>query len=141
VAREVQEEAGVVVRDVTYVASQPWPFPSSLMIGCHSLTDDPTLTVDTTELEEARWFTRAEVRAALDGEEGPFIAPRRTRWRGTCWNGGSPDDRARCAKAGDDRHLVGRDVPVVRDRLPPVAEGLAILGDEVAATIASTRSN
>lgn len=76
VAREVQEEAGVIVRDVTYVASQPWPFPSSLMIGCHSLTDDPTLTVDTTELEEARWFTRAEVRAALDGdEEGPFIAP------------------------------------------------------------------
>lgn len=76
VAREVQEEAGVVVRDVTYVASQPWPFPSSLMIGCHSLTDDPTLTVDTTELEEARWFTRAEVRAALDGDEAaPFIAP------------------------------------------------------------------
>lgn len=76
VAREVQEEAGVIVRDVTYVASQPWPFPSSLMIGCHSLTDDPTLTVDTTELEEARWFTRAEVRAALDGDEAaPFIAP------------------------------------------------------------------
>ena len=76
VAREVQEEAGVVVRDVTYVASQPWPFPSSLMIGCHSMTDDPTLTVDTTELEEARWFTRAEVRAALDGDEAaPFIAP------------------------------------------------------------------
>ncbi|ODU69997.1 MAG: NADH pyrophosphatase [Novosphingobium sp. SCN 66-18] len=76
VAREVQEEAGVVVRDVTYVASQPWPFPSSLMIGCHSLTDDPTLTVDTTELEEARWFTCAEVRAALDGDEAaPFIAP------------------------------------------------------------------
>jgi predicted DsbA family dithiol-disulfide isomerase len=47
---------------------------------------------------------------------------------------------APAAKAGDDRHLVGRDVPVVRDRLPPVAEGLAILGDEVAATIASTRS-
>lgn len=64
VARESFEEAGVRVRDVTYVASQPWPFPSQLMIGCHALTDDPTLTIDTTELEEARWFTREELEAA-----------------------------------------------------------------------------
>lgn len=64
VAREVKEEAGVTVRDVRYVASQPWPFPSQLMIGCYSVTDDPELTIDTTELEEARWFTRAELEAA-----------------------------------------------------------------------------
>ncbi|MBW8785483.1 MAG: NAD(+) diphosphatase [Novosphingobium sp.] len=65
VAREVFEEAGVRVRDVSYVGSQPWPFPSSLMIGCHALADDPTITIDTTELDDARWFTRAEVADAV----------------------------------------------------------------------------
>lgn len=79
VAREVFEEAGVRVRDVSYVASQPWPFPSQLMIGCHSVCDDPELTVDTTELEQARWFTRAELEAArAAGPEGTeeLIFPR-----------------------------------------------------------------
>lgn len=76
VAREVLEEAGVTVRDVRYVGSQPWPFPSSLMIGCHSLADNPELKVDRTELEEADWFTREEVAAAMSGsEDGRFIAP------------------------------------------------------------------
>ncbi len=70
VAREVFEEAGVRVRDVTYVASQPWPFPSSLMIGCHALADDPAITIDPAELEDARWFARADVAAALAGESG-----------------------------------------------------------------------
>lgn len=83
VAREVFEEAGVRVRDVTYIGSQPWPFPSSLMIGCHAWADDPTVTVDETELEDARWFTRAEVEdavAAIErGEKGKaFGAPPRT---------------------------------------------------------------
>lgn len=64
VAREVFEEAGVRVRDVRYIASQPWPFPSQLMIGCHSIADGDELTIDLTELEEARWFTRAELKAA-----------------------------------------------------------------------------
>ena len=76
VAREVFEEAGLRVRDVRYVASQPWPFPSSLMIGCHAFADDPAIVVDTTELEEALWFTREEVAAAMAGDEsGRFIAP------------------------------------------------------------------
>jgi NAD+ diphosphatase len=76
VAREVFEEAGVRVRDVSYVASQPWPFPSSLMIGCHSHGESAELTIDTTELDEARWFTRAEVVEAMSGgEDGAFIAP------------------------------------------------------------------
>lgn len=76
VAREVFEEAGLRVRDVTYVASQPWPFPSSLMIGCHAFADDPAITVDTTELEEALWFTRDEIAAAMAGDDnGRFIAP------------------------------------------------------------------
>jgi NAD+ diphosphatase len=79
VAREVLEEAGVRVRDVSYVASQPWPFPSQLMIGCHSHADDPAITVDTTELEEARWFTRAELeeaRAAGSAGSANLIFPR-----------------------------------------------------------------
>ena len=71
VAREIHEEAGVRVRDVRYVSSQPWPFPSQLMIGCTSVADDPTLKIDTTELEDARWFTRAELEAArAAGEAG-----------------------------------------------------------------------
>jgi NAD+ diphosphatase len=76
VAREIMEEAGVQVRDVTYIASQPWPFPSSLMIGCHSHADSAELTIDTTELDEARWFTRAEVELAMTGaDNAEFIAP------------------------------------------------------------------
>jgi len=73
VAREIWEEAGLRVRDVRYIASQPWPFPSQLMIGCSSVTDDPVLTVDTVELDDARWFTRAELEdaraAGKDGDE------------------------------------------------------------------------
>ena len=80
VAREVFEEAGVRVRDVQYVACQPWPFPSSLMIGCHAYADDPAITIDATELDDARWFTREEVVYAMEGlktgrEDGAFIAP------------------------------------------------------------------
>ena len=83
VAREVFEEAGVRVRDVTYIASQPWPFPSSLMIGCHAFADDPAITIDITELDDARWFTRADVVDALEavarGENGrTFGAPPKT---------------------------------------------------------------
>jgi NAD+ diphosphatase len=71
VAREIREEAGLRVRDVRYIASQPWPFPSQLMIGCHSLAEDPALTIDTDELEDARWFTRAELlEARAAGEAG-----------------------------------------------------------------------
>lgn len=75
VAREVLEEAGVTVREVTYVASQPWPFPSQLMVGCHAFANEAELTVDNTELEDARWFTRAEVTAAMTGAEGAFFTP------------------------------------------------------------------
>ena len=74
VAREVLEEAGVRVRDVTYVASQPWPFPSQLMIGCHSHTDSDELTIDETEMAEVEFFTRAQVQAAMAGD-GLFVAP------------------------------------------------------------------
>ena len=76
VAREFGEEAGIAVADVRYLASQPWPFPSSLMIGCTARALGTELTVDTTELDDARWFTRAEVAAALADEPGaPFLPP------------------------------------------------------------------
>lgn len=74
VAREVFEEAGVRVGNVGYVASQPWPFPSQLMLGCHSIAEDDVLDIDTTEMAEVRWFSPDEVRSAMAGE-GPFIAP------------------------------------------------------------------
>jgi len=78
VARELHEEAGIRVADVTYVASQPWPFPSSLMVGCHARALDDALTIDTTELDDARWFTREEIAASLAGDEdAPFKAPPR----------------------------------------------------------------
>ena len=76
VARELFEEAGVRVRGVRYIASQPWPFPSSLMIACVGQAEDDTITLDTHELEDAFWATRDEVRAALAGEDGArFLAP------------------------------------------------------------------
>ena len=76
VAREIAEEAGVRVTAVRYVASQPWPFPSQLMIACVAQAAGDHITLDVNELEDARWFTRDEVRAALAGD-GPFIAPPR----------------------------------------------------------------
>ncbi|MCB2046535.1 MAG: NAD(+) diphosphatase [Novosphingobium sp.] len=75
VTREVLEEAGVKARKVSYVASQPWPFPSQLMIGCHAETDDPALTIDRTELEDARWFSREEVAEAMARREGAAFTP------------------------------------------------------------------
>jgi len=76
VAREVFEEAGVRVRDVSYVSSQPWPFPSQLMIGCHAIAESAGLTIDTRELEEAHWFTREEIAAAMAGDEsGRLLTP------------------------------------------------------------------
>jgi NAD+ diphosphatase len=75
VAREVKEEAGLDVHDVRYVASQPWPFPSSLMIGCQAQSRSGDLIIDTTELEDARWFTRDEVRAGMDGADGASFQP------------------------------------------------------------------
>ncbi len=77
VAREVFEEAGVRVADVRYIASQPWPFPSQLMLGCWARADGRELAIDTTELEDARWFTRAEVTEALaqGAQAQSFIPP------------------------------------------------------------------
>jgi NAD+ diphosphatase len=76
VAREIQEEAGVAVTDVRYVASQPWPFPGSLMIACIGRAEADALTLDPQEIEDAFWCDRAGVLAALAGEpDAPFQAP------------------------------------------------------------------
>ena len=78
VAREIHEEAGVRVGGVRYIASQPWPFPGSLMIGCFATAESDALTLDTNELEDAIWVTRAEARAALAGDDAaPFLPPPR----------------------------------------------------------------
>ncbi len=61
VRREVFEESGVTVGEVTYLGSQPWPFPASLMIGCRGVAVDPSITVDGDEIGEARWFSRADL--------------------------------------------------------------------------------
>jgi NAD+ diphosphatase len=61
VRREIREEAGIACSHVRYFASQPWPFPSSLMIGCFARAVGNGITIDMKELEDARWFSRAEV--------------------------------------------------------------------------------
>lgn len=63
--RETLEESGIICGQVKYFASQPWPFPSSLMIGCHTEALSEAITVDLNELEDARWFSRDEAAAML----------------------------------------------------------------------------
>ena len=65
VHRETREEAGIACGRVVYFASQPWPFPSSLMIGCHAEALTRDIVIDREELEDARWFTRTEVATML----------------------------------------------------------------------------
>ncbi|HKV21949.1 MAG TPA: NAD(+) diphosphatase, partial [Mycobacterium sp.] len=67
VEREIAEEIGLTVRDVTYLGSQPWPFPRSLMVGFHAIGDpDQEFAFHDGEIAEAAWFTRAEIREALE---------------------------------------------------------------------------
>lgn len=76
VRREVAEEAGVVVTDVEYVASQPWPFPNSLMLGFRARAQGVRPRPDGIELTDARWFTRTELAAAV--VTGDVVPPSRT---------------------------------------------------------------
>ena len=69
VARELFEEAGVIVKSVRYIASQPWPMPSQLMMACIAPVESDKLHLDHNELNDAIWCDRDEVRAALAGEE------------------------------------------------------------------------
>jgi NAD+ diphosphatase len=64
--REVLEESGIRVGAISYLASQPWPFPSSLMLGLVGEALSRDIVIDKTELEDARWFSRAEIRLMLE---------------------------------------------------------------------------
>ncbi len=77
VRREVFEESGVRVGAVSYLASQPWPYPASLMFGCHGKALSDEITIDPTEIEAARWVTRSELLQVFAGEH-PDIAPARS---------------------------------------------------------------
>lgn len=74
-ARELQEEAGLVANRVEYVATQPWPFPSTLMIGLIAEVADDHAVADGVELEEVRWLTRDEARSVVAGEHPEVTAP------------------------------------------------------------------
>lgn len=76
VRREVFEETGIRVGQVDYVASQPWPFPASLMLGCTGRALSTTITIDPEEIEDARWVTREELARAFAGEH-PLMSPPR----------------------------------------------------------------
>ena len=90
VAREVMEESGVRVLSSRYLASQPWPFPSSLMLGFVAQAEPDPPQADQ-ELEDVRWYSRDEVGAALRGESGPdglLLSPSVSisRWLIECWH-------------------------------------------------------
>lgn len=74
VRRESWEEAGLRVGKVRYLASQPWPFPSSIMMGCIAESLGDEITLDMTELEEGRWFPREEVLQMLEGKHPDGLA-------------------------------------------------------------------
>ncbi|GFE64873.1 NAD(+) diphosphatase [Litoreibacter roseus] len=76
VRREVFEEAGIRVGHVEYLASQPWPFPASLMIGCHGHAETSEITVDPSEIEDAKWVTREEMLETFAGND-PAMKPAR----------------------------------------------------------------
>jgi NAD+ diphosphatase len=73
VRREVAEEVGVVVGEVEYFGNQPWPLPASLMVGFVARAETTEVTVDEREIEDARWFTRAEMKALA--EAGTLVLP------------------------------------------------------------------
>ncbi len=78
VAREVHEEAGIAVHNVQYIASQPWPFPSSVMLGFIADACSDDIQVDKEELDDARWFSRDELQTFSEwGDDGDgFKVPR-----------------------------------------------------------------
>ena len=75
VAREIREEAGIEVKNVRYHSSQPWPFPSSLMIGCIAEADTTNINMDAEEMTDVQWFERSEVLLALEGKSERLTVP------------------------------------------------------------------
>ena len=75
VAREVMEEAGIEITNIRYHSSQPWPFPYSLMIGCHADAVTTDITIDDEEMADVRWFTRDDVIESLGGVTDGLTLP------------------------------------------------------------------
>ncbi len=75
VRREVREESGVRVGHVQYHSSQPWPFPSQLMIGCHGIAETLEINIDEEEMADVRWFERTEIIEALNEQNGELRVP------------------------------------------------------------------
>jgi NAD+ diphosphatase len=75
VRRETFEEAGIKIGQVAYHASQPWPFPYSLMIGCYGEAIDDTIDADRAELEDCRWVSRAELQSMIAGQHSDINVP------------------------------------------------------------------
>lgn len=75
VRREVMEEAGISVGKVSYHSSQPWPFPSSLMIGCHGIALNKDIVIDPEEMADVAWFGRPAVLAAIKGDNPDLRIP------------------------------------------------------------------
>jgi NAD+ diphosphatase len=75
VAREIMEEAGIKIGNIHYHSSQPWPFPSSLMIGCHADAVTTDIAMDDEEMADVRWFPRDEVLLALEGKSENLTIP------------------------------------------------------------------
>jgi NAD+ diphosphatase len=73
VRREVAEEVGIEIGEVTYLGNQPWPFPASLMVGFFAEALTTEIEVDQEEISDARWFTREEMRA--EAEAGTLLLP------------------------------------------------------------------
>jgi NAD+ diphosphatase len=77
VRREVLEESGIRVGEVRYLASQPWPFPASLMLGCHGIAETTEITLDPEELDDARWVGRGEMLDVYTGRHPEIAGARR----------------------------------------------------------------
>ncbi len=77
VRREVMEESGIRVGPVSFLSDQPWPYPSSLMIGCRGEALNEDIVIDPKEIEDAAWFTREEITDAFAGNNPPGLKPAR----------------------------------------------------------------
>ena len=145
VRREVFEEAGITVGEVEYVASQPWPFPSSLMLGFMARATSTEINVDGEEIHEARWFSREELRAAFESGEvlppyGISIAARLIE----LWYGKPlPPRGARLTGAGQVRgSVLEPQRPLTTPRCsPPYRTAVARLWTPAAATACSPASS
>ena len=73
--REIREEVGLVCTDIRFWGNQPWPFPSSLMLGCFATAEKDQLTVNKDELVFADWFTRKQLEEVFRNPDGDRIFP------------------------------------------------------------------